>query len=112
MTINVTNGIGRNRFIEVAEDRANWAETLKTSTPAFQMSFLGKKIVRYDNKAVVEGSNDRPQNAVLPVYLAEGRKKFTLRPVGEPVGALIRGGYCGQSCHVGLFEEVKPAPHH
>jgi len=74
-------------------------------------SMGGEPLDRYEHNVDVRGAAERPAGTMPKVY-RDHVGRYTLEPLGEAVGVLLRGGFCNRLCHVGFFKEVKSAPHH
>ena len=104
----IQNSKSRTVFQDVAEDAMN--QICSGLGRKIENVFMGRRLVRYEMNVEVRGSSDRPAGRVVPVY-KDHVGRLTLEPRGDAVGALMRGGYCGQLCHVGFFEVNRAAPH-
>ena len=97
----IQNAKSRTVFQDVAEDAMN--QICSGLGRKIENVFMGRRLVRYEMNVEVRGSNDRPAGRVLPVF-RDHVGRLTLEPRGDAVGALMRGGFSGQLCHVGFFE--------
>lgn len=102
----LTNKTTGDHFAEVAND-------LLSQKLGDKITFAinGKAFARYEHNVDVRGASERPAGTMPKVY-RDHVGRYTLEPLGEAVGVLLRGGFSNRLCHVGFFEEVKPASHH
>jgi hypothetical protein len=85
------------------------ADRIAKKSEKFEFVYKGRKIKKYAMNVDVKGAADRDPRRFWLVW-RDTVGRFTLDPLGEAVGLLMRGGFSGRLCHVGLFEEVTRAP--
>lgn len=96
---------------EAAEVLYDQALEIQKKSVRTDFSVGGRKLHFYEQHFPVRGSEDRPVGTFPKVY-RDHVGRFTLEPLGEAVGVLMRGGTNGRLCIIGFFEEVNLAKGH
>jgi len=112
--LKLTNGKPSEAKIPLAEAaEVLYDQSLEIRAKSVRTDFVvgGRKLHFYERQYEVRGSESRPVGTFPKVY-RDPAERFTLEPLGEAVGVLMRGGTNGRLCIIGFFAEVTSAARH